>query len=179
MVGSAKLEAGGMGPDDTLTVVAKTGAKGKERVAISNRRARHEYEILDSWECGIVLVGSEVKSIRDGRANLADAYARIDDGEVWLYGMHISPYPFACFQHDPTRRRKLLMHRREIERLSGRLNEGGLTLIPLKVYFDQGLAKLELSVARTKRQWDKRDAIAKRDADLDMRRAMKARSQGD
>jgi len=178
-VGWAKPEAGGIAADSTLHPVAKTGAKTKERVAISNRRARHEFEILDSWECGIVLVGSEVKSIRDGRANLADAYARIDDGEVWLYGMHVSPYPFACFHHDPTRRRKLLMHRREIERLTGRLTEGGLTLIPLKLYFDQGLAKIELSMARAKRQWDKRDAIAKRDADLDMRRAMKAKSQGE
>jgi len=156
------------------------GGKGKtrERVAISNRRARHEYEVLESRECGIVLVGSEVKSIRDGRANLSDSFGRVDDGEVWLYGMHVSPYPFACFQHDPTRRRKLLLHRAEIDRLVGKLTEDGLTLIPLKVYFKDGLAKVELSVARGKRQWDKRQAIAKRDADRDLERALRGRTKG-
>src|SRR5205823_14663238 len=93
--------------------------KPRDRVAISNRRARHEYFILDSYECGIVLVGSEVKSIRDGRANLGDAYARVEAGEVWLYGMHVSPYPFARIGPDPTRRRKLLLHRAEIDRPAG------------------------------------------------------------
>ena len=151
--------------------------KGGERVAISNRRARHEYHILDSWETGIMLVGSEVKSIRDGRANLSDAYARIEGGEVWLHGMHISPYPFAREQHDPTRRRKLLMHRGEIDRLTGKLNEAGLTLVPLKVYFKEGLAKLELGLARGKRQWDKRQALAERDAKRETERAMKSRSR--
>ncbi len=151
--------------------------EGRERVAISNRRARHEYHILDSWETGIMLVGSEVKSIRDGRANLADAYARIEGGEVWLHGMHVSPYPFARQQHDPTRRRKLLLHRGEIDRLMGKLNESGLTLVPLKVYFKDGLAKVELGLARGKRQWDKRQALDERVAKREAERALKGRSR--
>ncbi len=154
------------------------GKAARDRVAIANRRARHEYFILDSYECGIVLVGSEVKSIRDGRANLVDAYARVEDGEVWLYGMHVSPYPFARIGHDPTRRRKLLLHRSEIDRLVGKLTEAGLTLVPLKVYFRNGVAKLELAVARGKRQWDKRQAMAERDAKRETERALRARNRG-
>jgi SsrA-binding protein len=153
------------------------GKVARDRVAIANRRARHEYFILDSFECGIVLVGSEVKSIRDGRANLGDAYARIEDGEVWLYGMHVSPYPFARIGHDPTRRRKLLLHRSEIDRLVGKLGEPGLTLVPLKVYFHHGMAKLELAVARGKRQWDKRQAMAERDAKRETDRALRSRNR--
>lgn len=149
----------------------------KERVAISNRRARHEYHILDTWECGIVLQGSEVKSIRDGRANLSDAYARIERGEVWLYGMHVSPYAFARDQHDPVRRRKLLLHRREIDRLVGKLNEAGTTLVPLKVYFKDSLAKIELALAVGKRSWDKRQAMAERDAKRETERALKSRNR--
>jgi SsrA-binding protein len=151
----------------------KTG----ERVAISNRKARHEYHILDSYECGIVLVGSEVKSIRDGRANLADAYARIEHGEIWLYGMHVSPYPFARDQHDPNRRRKLLMHRSEIDRLIGKTGEAGATLVPLKIYFKDSLAKVELALAKGKRQWDKRQAMAERDAKRETDRVIKTRGR--
>jgi SsrA-binding protein len=156
------------------------GADGKarDRVAISNRKARHEYFILDSYECGIALVGSEVKSIRDGRANIGEAYARIEDGEVWLYAMHVSPYPFARIGHDPTRRRKLLLHRREIDRLLGTLSEAGLTLVPLKVYFNNGIVKLELAVCRGKRQWDKRQAMAERDAKRETERALRTRNRG-
>ncbi|HYH49434.1 MAG TPA: SsrA-binding protein SmpB, partial [Acidimicrobiia bacterium] len=143
-----------------------------------NRRARHEYFILDSYECGIVLVGSEVKSIRDGRANLVDAYARIEDGEVWLYGMHISPYPFSRIGHDPTRRRKLLLHRAEIDRLVGKLSEAGLTMVPLKAYFQNGVAKIELALVRGKRQWDKRQAMAERDAKRETERALRTRNRG-
>jgi SsrA-binding protein len=148
-------------------------AGARDRVAISNRRARHEYFILDTFDCGIVLVGSEVKSIRDGRANLSDAYARIDHGEVWLYGMHISPYPFTRDNPDPERKRKLLLHRSEIDRLVGKLTEAGLTLVPLKVFFQNGKAKIELGVARGKRQWDKRQAMAERDAKRDTDRAIR------
>jgi SsrA-binding protein len=156
------------------------GADGKarDRVAIANRRARHEYFILDTYECGIVLVGSEVKSIRDGRANIGEAYARIEDGEVWLYAMHISPYPFARIGHDPTRRRKLLLHRSEIDRLVGKLDEAGVTLVPLKVYFRNGMAKVEIATARGKRQWDKRQALAERDAKRETDRALRARNRG-
>ncbi len=154
------------------------GKAARDRVAIANRRARHEYFILDSYECGIVLVGSEVKSIRDGRANLADAYARIEDGEVWLYGMHVSPYPFSRIGHDPTRRRKLLLHREEIDRLIGKLSEAGLTMVPLKVYFQNGMAKVELALVRGKRQWDKRQAMAERDAKRETERALRSRNRG-
>ena len=151
--------------------------KARDRVAIANRRARHEYFILDSYECGIALVGSEVKSIRDGRANIGEAYARIEGGEVWLYAMHVSPYPFSRIGHDPTRRRKLLLHRREIDRLIGTPNEAGLTLVPLKVYFQNGIVKVELAVGRGKRQWDKRQAMAERDAKLETDRALRSRNR--
>jgi SsrA-binding protein len=158
---------------------AKTDGKtARDRVAIANRRARHEYFILDTYECGIVLVGSEVKSIRDGRANIADAYARIENGEVWLYAMHVSPYPFSRIGHDPTRRRKLLLHRAEIDRLIGKLSEAGLTLVPLKVYFQNGMAKVELALVRGKRQWDKRQAMAERDAKRETERALRSRNRG-
>jgi SsrA-binding protein len=150
----------------------------RDRVAISNRRARHEYFILDTFECGLVLVGAEVKSIRDGRATLSDSYARIEYGEVWLHGMHVSPYPFSRDQPDPDRKRKLLLHRAEIDRLVGKLNEAGLTLVPLKVYFQNGVAKVELAIARGKRQWDKRQALAERDAKREADRAMRNRNRG-
>jgi SsrA-binding protein len=156
----------------------KSDAGARDRVAISNRRARHEYFIVDVYECGIVLVGSEVKSIRDGRANLSDAYARIDNGEVWLYGMHVSPYPFTRDNPDPDRKRKLLLHRSEIGRIVGKLSEAGLTLVPLKVYFDNGKAKVELAVARGKRQWDKRQAMAERDAKRETDRAIRHHNRG-
>ena len=156
---------------------AKPEGKARDRVAIANRRARHEYFILDAYDCGIVLVGSEVKSIRDGRANLSDAYARIDNGEVWLYGMHVSPYPFSRDNPDPDRKRKLLLHRGEIDRLVGKLTEAGLTLVPLKVYFENGKAKIELAVARGKRQWDKRQAMAERDANRETERVLKDHRQ--
>jgi SsrA-binding protein len=165
-------------PKSATGAPAGGGTAARDRVAIANRRARHEYHILDSYECGIVLVGSEVKSIRDGRANLGDAYARIEGGEVWLHGMHVSPYPFARIGHDPTRRRKLLLHRGEIDRLVGKLTEPGLTLVPLKVYFRNGMAKVELALARGKRQWDKRQAMAERDAKREADRALRSRNRG-
>ena len=153
--------------------MARTGER--ERVAISNRRARHEYFILDTYECGIMLVGSEVKSIRDGRANLQDAYARVENGELWLYGMHISPYAFARDQHDPTRRRKLLMHRAEIDRLVGKTAQRGLTLVPIRMYFSHGLAKVELGLGRGKRAFEKRQAQLEREHRREMERATSRR----
>ncbi len=156
--------------------MAKTGAKTKERVAISNRRARHEFEILDSWECGIVLEGSEVKSIRDGRANLADAYARIDDGEVWLIGAEIPEYEYGNrLNHKPKRSRKLLLHRKEIDRFAGKAADKGLTLVPLRMYFREGKAKVELAVAKGKQAHDKRESLKKADAKRDIDRAMASR----
>jgi SsrA-binding protein len=144
-----------------------------DQLVISNRRARHEYFIEETFECGIVLVGSEVKSIRGGRANLQDAYARIDDGEVWLMGMHVSPYEFSRGEVDPLRRRKLLLHHREIEQLVRATETKGHTLVPLRVYFKDGRAKVELAVAKGKHHYDKRQSLAERDARRETERAMK------
>jgi SsrA-binding protein len=144
-----------------------------DQVAIRNRRARYDYHVLDSFECGIVLAGSEVKSIRDGHANLQDGYARVENGEVWLHGMHISPYEFSSAELEPVRPRKLLLHRRQIDELTRATAEKGVTLVPLRVYFKDGRAKVELAVAKGKRSYDKRRAIAERDAKRETERAMK------
>jgi len=144
-----------------------------DQVAIRNRRARYDYHVLDSFECGIVLAGSEVKSIRAGHANLQDGYARIENGEMWLHGMHISPYEFSPGDLEPVRPRKLLLHRRQIDELTRATAEKGVTLVPLRVYFKDGRAKVELAVAKGKRSYDKRRAIAERDAKRETERAMK------
>ena len=144
-----------------------------DKTVITNRRARHDYLLSDSFECGIVLEGAEVKSIRDGRANLQDSYARVEDGEVWMYGMHVSPYAFSRRELDPVRRRKLLLHRREITEIERATDEKGVTLVPTRVYFKDGRAKVEIAVARGKRKYDKRQAIAARDAQRDTERALK------
>ena len=146
-----------------------------DRVVISNRKARYDYFVLESYECGIVLKGPEVKSIRNGRANLQDGYARIDDGEVWLFGMHVSPYEFSRGDLDPVRPRKLLLHHKQILELARATEERGVTLVPLSVYFKDGRAKVELAIARGKEIRDKRRDIAKRDADRQIERAMKER----
>jgi SsrA-binding protein len=136
----------------------------------------HEYEILDRLECGIVLVGSEVKSLREGRASLDDAYARVDDQEVWLIGCEIPEYVMANRQnHKPKRPRKLLLHRREIAKFAGRSSQRGLTLVPLALYFKNGRAKVELAVARGKQLHDKREAAKQADAQREIRQAMNAR----
>ena len=137
-----------------------TGAAN--RPVASNRRARHDYDILETFECGIVLQGSEVKSLREGRVALQDAYARIVDGEAWLFGVHIPPYAQAAGfgAHDPDRRRKLLLHRRQIDEWMGRTQQQSLTLVPLSIYFKDGRAKVELALARGRRLYDKRHAIA-------------------
>lgn len=146
-------------------------------IVVTNRKARHDYLIVDSYECGIVLEGGEVKSLRDRRANLQDGFARVEGGEVWLYGMHISPYAFARGEVDPVRRRKLLLHRKQIVTLERATFEPGTTLVPLRIYFTEGRAKVELAIAKGKRQYDKRQAIAKRDADREAQRALKERSR--
>jgi SsrA-binding protein len=147
---------------------------------LNNRKARHNYLVLETYECGIVLQGSEVKSIREGQATLADAYARVEDGEVWLFGMHITPYSYSRGDDlEPLRRRKLLLHHKEIDRLARATEEKGVTLVPLRLYFKDGRAKVELAVARGKRAYDKRHAIAERDAKRDTERAMKERGRGE
>ncbi len=146
----------------------------EEKTVVTNRKARHEYEILDQVEAGLVLLGSEVKSLRSGRANLADSYARVIKGEVWVIGMHISAYKEATSQNrDPLRDRKLLLHRSEIKKLTRRVNEKGFTLIPLRLYFRKNIAKLELGIVRGKRQYDKKVAIAQKDAKREMEREQK------
>jgi SsrA-binding protein len=144
-----------------------------DQVAIRNRRARYDYHVLESFECGIVLQGSEVKSIRGGHANLQDGYARVESGEVWLHGMHISPYEFSPGDLDPVRPRKLLLHHKQIDEVTRATADKGVTLVPLRVYFKDGRAKVELAIAKGKRTYDKRRAIAERDAKRETERAMK------
>jgi SsrA-binding protein len=146
--------------------------KGTRPVA-QNRRARHDYDVLDTFECGIALQGSEVKSLREGKVQLRDSYARTEGGEVWMYGVHVAPYSHASGfgTHEPDRRRKLLLHRREIDELDGRTKQESLTLVPLSIYFKDGRAKVELALARGRKTYDKRHAIAERDAARDIERA--------
>jgi len=146
----------------------------EDKTVVSNRKARHEYEIVDQIEAGLVLKGSEVKSLRAGRANLADAYARVIKAEIWVINMHISAYKEATDQnHEPLRDRKLLLHRSEIRKLARRVEEKGFTLIPLRVYFKNNKAKVEIGIARGKRQYDKKTTIAERDAKRDLEREQK------
>lgn len=144
------------------------------KTVADNRRARHEYHLIETFEAGIVLFGTEVKSIRQGRANLADAFARFEDGELWLYNCHISPYDHGNrFNHEPARKRKLLLHAREILKIKQQMNEKGLTLIPLKLVFRGNLCKVDLSLAKGKHLYDKRESTAKRDSKRQLERLMK------
>ena len=154
--------------------------RAERRVVVTNRRARHKFHILDTYEAGIALRGCEGKSIRAGKVSLSDAYCKPEAGELWLVNMHIAPYPEARDNPDPKRKRRLLLHKGEIRRLTEKINERGLTAVPLSVYFDRGYAKVEIALARGKRFYDKRDAIAKRDAELQARRTMteRARTEG-
>jgi SsrA-binding protein len=153
----------------------KSGGAGGSNVA-TNRQARFRFHLLETWEAGLVLQGSEVKSLRDGKANLKDSYALVRDGEVWLHNLHIAPYgPAAGEGHDPERPRKLLLHRKEIERLIGKTQEKGLTLVPTRIYFAGGRAKIEIALARGKEQRDKRDAIREREQRREMERELKHR----
>ena len=141
------------------------------KIVASNRRARHDYEILDTFEAGIVLKGSEVKSLRAGQVQLKDAFAMISGGELWLEHLHIGPYSYASVDaHDPERRRKLLIHRRDIDRLAGKINEQSLTVVPLQIYFTHGLAKVELALAKGRRSYDKRKKLAEKEHRREMDR---------
>jgi SsrA-binding protein len=146
------------------------------RIAVQNRKARHEFHILETWEAGLVLQGTEVKSLRLGKANLQDAFARVDRGELWLYNLHISPYEQGNrFNHDPLRPRKLLMHRNQLRKLVGLVEQKGLTLVPLDIHFTGGLAKVNLALARGKALHDKRAALRERDDRRDVERAFRGR----
>lgn len=166
--------------------MAKSGAtrgaaKGKDdnesfKIVARNRRARHEFDLIESVEAGIVLTGTEVKSLRQGKASLEESYAGIENGEVWLYGCDVPEYLQANrMNHKPKRPRKLLLHRREIAGLISKASEKGLTLVPLKLYFKDGMAKVEICVARGRKTFDKREAIKKQDAKRDMDRALRGR----
>jgi SsrA-binding protein len=145
-----------------------------EHLIATNRRARFEYHIEEAVEAGLVLTGTEVKALRSGRASIQDAFARIENGEVWLYHMHIPPYEAGnIFNHDPLRKRKLLLHASQIRRLQGKALQKGYTLVPLRAYFRHGIAKVELTLAHGKKQYDKRADIARRDADRQIQKAVK------
>lgn len=144
------------------------------RVLVENRKAWHDYEIIETLDAGLVLTGTEIKSLRGGKGNLRDSYARVVNGEVWIHNFHISPYAQGNRANvDPLRLRKALLHRAEIRRLIGKTREKGLTIIPLKIFLDHGLAKIELGLARGKRQYDKREAIAERETDRERERVLK------
>ena len=146
--------------------------QGRKAIA-TNRKARHDYSIVDTYECGVVLMGTEVKSLRAGRASLVDAFATVDDGEVWLRGLHITEYELGTWtNHEPRRNRKLLLHKAEILKLIGKTKESGLSLVPLSMYFKDGKVKVELALAKGKKSWDKRQTLAKRDADRETTRAI-------
>src|SRR5919204_2423529 len=150
-----------------------------QKLITETRKARHDYHVLERVEAGIALTGTEVKSLREGGGNLREAYAQLRDGEVFLLGAHIAPYRQGNLQnHDPTRERKLLLHRREIAQLGRKVAERGMTLVPLRLYFSDGRVKLELGLARGKERFDKRHAIAERDARRQMERALRARERG-
>ncbi len=144
------------------------------RLVCQNKKAYHDYEIIEKMEVGIVLVGTEVKSLREGRANLKDSYAKVRKGEVFLYGLHISPYSHASFDnHDPERTRKLLLHAYEIKRLTGKTQERGLSLIPLKIYFSKGKVKVEIALAQGKKLYDKRESLKKKEERRELDRLRK------
>jgi SsrA-binding protein len=152
-------------------------AEAPQRVSVSNRKARHDYFIIETFEAGIVLKGTEVKSLRQGNANLQDSYAELRSGEVWLEGMHINPYEHGNINnHEPRRKRKLLLQKKQIRKLLGGLKEKGLTLVPLSVYFKGPYAKVELALARGKKSYDKREAIAKRESERNIARMKRSRT---
>ena len=156
--------------------MAKTAREEAQKNIAENRKAFHDYHIIESFEAGIVLVGTEVKAIREGSANLRDSFARIEDGEVWLYNAHIHPYSHRGYaDHEPTRRRKLLLHRREIRKLIGKTVEKGMTLVPTRMYFHNGHVKVALALAKGKQAYDKRESIKRREVDRETRAAVKER----
>lgn len=157
--------------------MAEPTAEKPERESIAkNRRARHDYEIIETWEAGLMLQGTEVKALREGKANLSDAYGVVKDGELWLINMHISPYERGGYvNHDATRSRKLLLHRKEIRRLIGATEKKGLTLIPLELYFKRGIAKVAIALGRGKKLHDKRHDLKEKEAQREMARTFRAR----
>ncbi len=153
-----------------------TQRRKAEKLIAENRKAYHDYHLLDTFEAGLVLLGTEVKAIREGRVNLRDSFGRVEDGEVFLYNVHISPYSHRGYaEHEPTRRRKLLLHRHEIRKLIGKTVERGMTLVPVRMYFKNGRVKVAVSLAKGKRTHDKREAIKRREVERETRAAIKER----
>jgi len=162
-----------------MTKKSSPAGSGKTQVIATNRKARHNYAIIDTYEAGIALMGTEVKSLREGRASLADAFATVDDGEVWLRNVHIPEYDHGSWtNHAPRRNRKLLLHRRQIDSLVGKIRDGNLTLVPLSMYFIEGKVKVELALARGKQAHDKRQDMARRDAQREVTRELGRRVKG-
>ena len=156
----------------------KTEREKAQRVVADNRKAFHDYHVLETWEAGLVLLGTEIKAIREGRVNLRDSYARVDNGEVWLANVHISPYSHSGYSsHEERRQRKLLMHTHEIRKLAGKVKEKGLTLVPLQMYFKNGRVKVTLALVKGKQAHDKRETIRRREVDRETRAAVKARQR--
>jgi len=150
--------------------------KPTQRLITENRKARHDYHILETWEAGVALLGTEVKAIREGRVNLRDSFARLDNGEIYLYNVNISPYSHrGSADHEPLRRRKLLLHRDEIRKLVGKTVVKGMTLVPVRMYFKKGRVKVAVSLAKGKKEYDKRETIKRRDTDRETRAAIKSR----
>lgn len=161
------------------TVAASSNRQGGRKIIAQNKKARHDYSVIDVFEAGIVLTGTEVKSLREGRASLVDGFAQVEDGELFLHNVHIPEYTHGTWtNHEPRRRRKLLMHRMEIVRLTSKTNQGGLTLVPLSLYFLDGKVKVEIALAAGKKSYDKRQDLAKRDADREVSRALGRRAKG-
>jgi SsrA-binding protein len=157
-------------------VIEKSEREAAQKNIAENRKAFHDYHILDSWEAGMVLLGTEVKSIREGRVNLRDSFARVEKGEVWLYNVNISSYSHRGYaDHEPLRQRKLLMHRDEIRKLIGKTTEKGMTLVPLRMYFKNGRIKVQVGLAKGKKDYDKRETIKRRETERETRAAVKSR----
>lgn len=156
-------------------MVKESGTK----LIAQNKKARHDYSILDTNECGLVLMGTEVKSLRAGRASLVDGFAMLENGEIWLHGVHIPEYTEGTWtNHTPRRKRKLLLHREEIRKIAGKLKDSGVSLVPLQLYFKDGRAKIELALVKGKKGHDKRDSLAEKQAQLDINRALSRRQSG-
>ncbi|MGO8770163.1 SsrA-binding protein SmpB [Mycobacterium sp.] len=165
--------------DNSGRAQAAGGKRGKKQIVATNRKVRHDYSIIEIFEAGVALQGTEVKSLRLGQASLADAFATVDDGEVWLHNMHIPEYVQGSWtNHDPRRKRKLLLHRQQIDRLVGKIRDGNLALVPMSVYFSDGKVKVELALARGKRAYDKRQDMARRDAQREVVRALGRQAKG-
>jgi len=159
-------------------MTAKTEREKAQKTIADNRKAFHDYHVLETWEAGLVLLGTEVKAIREGRVNLRDSFARLDKGEVWLMNVHISPYSHTGYAHHEERRqRKLLLHEHEILKMTGRVREKGLTLVPLQMYFKSGRVKVALALVKGKQAHDKRETIRRREVDRETRAAVKAHSR--